>query len=148
MERPNTVAGLIEKRRELVARLKLSEAETKTLTVGIDAIDTVLKLFAPEISGADARAMRLPSYHAAGKGEFQRAALDLLRETDGPITSRMVAARFCETRGLNPDDATSAAIRQRASNVLHHMRGNGMVRQVGREGTTVQWALADNGDQD
>ncbi len=33
MERPNTVAGLIEKRRELEARRKLAEAEVKTLTV-------------------------------------------------------------------------------------------------------------------
>ncbi len=40
MERPNTVAGLIEKRRELVARLKLARDETRTLTCGIDAIDT------------------------------------------------------------------------------------------------------------
>ena len=51
MGRPNIVAGLIEKRRELVACLKLTWDETKTLPCGIDAIDVVLKLFAPEIDG-------------------------------------------------------------------------------------------------
>jgi hypothetical protein len=67
MERPNTVADLIEKRRELVARLKLSRDEIKTLTCGIDAIDVVLKLFAPEIDGQTARPMRLPIQAEARK---------------------------------------------------------------------------------
>src|SRR6202008_1128423 len=80
MERPNNVDGLIEKRRELVARLKLARDDIKTLTCGIDAIDVVLKLFAPEIDGRTAKPMRLPIPHAAGKGEMQRTALELLRE--------------------------------------------------------------------
>src|ERR1039458_9505721 len=100
MERPNTVAGLIEKRRELVARLKLAKAEIKSLHSGIDAIDAVLKLFAPEVDGSMAKEMRLPVPYAADKGEMQRAALDLLRETQAPITSLMVAERFCEERGF------------------------------------------------
>lgn len=142
MERPNTVAGLIDKRRELVARLKLAKAEIKTLTGGIDALDVVLKLFAPEINGADAKAKRLPTYHAASKGEMRRAALDLLRETGAPITSRMVAERFCQKRGLSPDDASFTNIRNRAANALHHMRAKGMIRAVGQEGANVLWGYA------
>jgi DUF1680 family protein len=145
MERPNTVAGLIDKRRELVARLKIAEAETKTLTIGIDAIDVVLKLFAPEIDGAQAKPKRLPNYHAAGKGEMQRAAMDLMRETGAPITSRMVAIRFCEARGLRPDDATFTNIRNRASNALCNMRDKGMVQQAGRDGANVLWRLPTHG---
>lgn len=144
MERPNTVAGLIEKRRQLVARLKCAEAETTTLTVGIDALDVVLKLFAPEINGADAKPMRLPTYHAARKGEMQRAALELLRESGAPVTSRMVAKRFCQARGFNPDDATFTNIRNRASNALCHMRDRGMVRVVGHDKANVCWALAND----
>jgi hypothetical protein len=146
MERPLTVAGLIEKRRELVARLKLAKAEIKTLTHGIDALDQVLKLFAPEINGADAKLMRLPIPHAASKGEMQRAALDLLRETGQPITSRMVAARFCETRDLHLDDAAFKTVRDRASNAMCHLRDKGLVCQVGKKGADVQWMLADSRD--
>ena len=56
MERPNTVAGLIEKRRELVARRKLAEADIKAFTSGIDAIDIVLKLFGSEIGRSKCQA--------------------------------------------------------------------------------------------
>ena len=148
MERPNTVAGLIEKRRELVARLKAAKTEIKTLAHGIDAIDAVLKLFAPEINGADAKPMRLPIPHAADKGEIQRAALDLLREAAGePITSQMVAQRFCEARELHLDDAGFKAIRYRASSALSNMRDKGMIRLIGTKGATARWTLTD-GDRD
>ena len=144
MERPLTVAGLIEKRRELVARLKLAKADIKTITHGIDALDVVLKLFAPEVNGADAKEMRLPIAHPAAKGEIQRCALDLLRETQGPITSLMVAQRFCEARELHVDDAAFKAIRYRASSALCNMRDKGMITMTGTKGTTARWSLADN----
>jgi hypothetical protein len=143
MERPNTVAGLIEKRRELVARLKLSRDEIKTLTCGIDAIDVVLKLFAPEIDGQTAKPMRLPIPHAAGRGEMQRTALELLRGPGETITSRMLAERFCERRGLHLDDMSFKKVHYRASSAIGHLRQKGLVRQIGKKGTDVQWAICD-----
>jgi hypothetical protein len=142
MERPNTVAGLIEKRRELVARLKLARDETRTLTCGIDAIDVVLKLFAPEVDGRTAKPMRLPIPHAAAKGEMQSIAFELLRERSA-ITSRMLAERFCEKRGLQLDDISFQRIRYRASSTMSNLRRKGLVRQIGRKGTDMQWAICD-----
>ena len=143
MERPNTVAGLIEKRRELVARLKVAQNDIQSLTSGIDAIDVVLKLFAPEIDGRAAKPMRLPIPHAAGKGEMQRTALELLREPGEAITSRMLAQRFCERRGLHLDDMSFKRIHYRASSAIGHLRQKGLIRQVGRKGADVQWAICD-----
>jgi hypothetical protein len=145
MERPNTVAGLLEKRRELVARLKAANAEIKTLTIGLDAIDVVLKLFAPEINAADAKPMRLPIPHGAAKGEMQRAALTALRETQGPITSRIVAERFCQARGLHLDPAAFQGVHHRASNAMRHLRAKGLIQMVGKRGQDVRWTLTDGG---
>ena len=58
MERPNTVSGLIDKRRELIARLEQARAEIKTLISGLDALDIALRLFGAE--GAVTKPMRLP----------------------------------------------------------------------------------------
>jgi hypothetical protein len=139
MERPNTVAGLIEKRRELVARRKLAEADIKGFTSGIDAIDIVLKLFGSEIDTANAKPRRLPIPHAAGRGEMRRNALELLRETGAPITSRMIAERFCEKRGLHVDDASFKKIHYRASQATRYLRNKGLIRQGGKDGMHVQW---------
>lgn len=147
MERPNTVAGLLQKRRELTARLKAVEAETKTLKMGLDAIDISLRLFGSE--DARTKPMRLPTPHPAAKGEFQRHALDLLRETHAPITSRMVADRFCEVRELKVDEATYKSFRYRASSCLCNMRSSGMVRRVGAaKGANARWDFAPGFDLD
>lgn len=145
MERPNTVSGLLQKRRELEARLKAIRAEDKTLTMGIDALDIALRLF----GSVDARTkpMRLPPPHPAAKGEFQRVALDLFRETASQITSRMVADRFCESRSLNVDEVTYKSIRYRASSGLCNMRNRGMIRRVGAtKGEDARWELVEGFD--
>jgi hypothetical protein len=144
MERPNTVAGLIEKRRELAARLKQAKAEIKSLTASIDAIDAVLKLFAPEVDGSTASEMRLPIPYAADRGEIRRAALNLLREARDPVTSRMVAEHFCAERGFRPNDADFKGIHYRVSIALCHMRKQGMIQRIGTKGASVRWALADS----
>jgi hypothetical protein len=130
MERPNTVAGLIEKRRTLLAKLKIAQADVQALTVDLDAIDTVLRLFAPEIEGRTLKAKRLPSPFYAAKNEIQCLVLDTIRETAGPVTSLTIAERFCASRGMKPDDRTLMTIRNRISTRLGKMKAAGTVRPV------------------
>lgn len=144
MERPNTVAGLIEKRRELVAKLERARAEIKTLICGLDALDGALKLFGAD--GTNAKPMRLPPAHPAAKGEFQRLALDLFRETGGPISSRMVAERFCKNREIELDNVAFRSIRYRASSGLGNMRNRQMIRRIGPKGADARWVLVDGFD--
>lgn len=146
MERLNTVSGLVEKRRELEARLEAARAEIKTIVMGLDALDITLRLFgAPDIT---ARPMRLPPAHPAAKGEFQRAVLDLFRETGGPISSRMVADRFCERRGLTVDEITYKSIRYRATSTLGSLRKRGILRCMGEKGPAARWVIVDGFDLD
>ena len=142
IERPNTVAGLLDKRRELSARLKAASADVRQLTSDIDALDVVIRLFASEIDGRGLKAKRLPSPFTAKKGEMQRIALTMMREADRPITSIMLAERFCEARGLKPDDLTLTSIRNRASIAIGRMKGRGLVRQVPLAGDYKGWRLS------
>jgi hypothetical protein len=142
MERPNTVAGLLDKHRELTARLKVARADVNSLTMKLDALDIVIQLFAPEVDCGTLKEKRLPPPHAARKGEFQRIAMVLMRETAGPITSLAVAERFCASRGMKPDERTLKSIRNRASNALDHMKDKGMIRQVEQPGAYRGWVLA------
>lgn len=144
MERPSTIHGLIHTRRELVARLERSRGEIKSYLSGIDAIDVALKLFGAD--GTNAKPMRLPPAHPARKGEFQRIALDLLRETGEPISSHMVAKRFCDIRELNLDDAAFKSVRYRASSGLCNMQIRRMIRRIGPKGPEARWKLVDGFD--
>ena len=140
-ERPNTVSGLLDKRRELAARLKVATVEVATLTTNLDALDTVIRLFAPEADIGGLKEKRLPPPYPARKGEFQRIALSLLRETEAPITSLMLAERFCALRDLKPDAPTLTSLRNRCSNALGHMKGRGLVQQINTPGPYRGWVL-------
>lgn len=71
--RPNTVAGLMEKRRELAALLKRVREEEKKIVCDLDHIDAAIRLFDPT---ADTnRIIRHPTKHRAKKGEVVRLAV-------------------------------------------------------------------------
>lgn len=144
MERPNTVSGLLEKRRELSAYLKNAMADVKRLTNDIDALDTVIRLFASDIDGRNMKARRLPAPFAARKGELQRTVLDTIRMANGaPVTSIMIAERFCASRGLAPDDRTMTTIRNRISGAIIKMRARGLVHEGASSGQYKGWLLAE-----
>ena len=131
MERPNTVAGLIEKRRFLVA--------TSGDPADLAALDRVLRLFGAELDARALRQMRLPPPHKAAKGEVQRLVLDTIREAGRPVTSAEVAARYCERRGVPVE--LRDAIRSRVISRLTKMRQGGTVAKVVIGGRYRGWTL-------
>ena len=120
MERPNTVHGLIAKRRYLVA--------TDGDPADIAAIDRVLALFGAELDARALRPMRLGTPYKATKGEMQRLVFQMIREAQGPITSPEIAVRYCERHNVPPE--LHAAIKSRVITRLTKMRQAGDVRKV------------------
>ena len=123
MEKPNTVAGLLDKRAELAGLLKFHKAEIRKISVDIDHIDATLKLFQAE-PGPE-RAKRYPTMHRAARGEVIRLVLSMFREAQKPLTSFDIAAEFVRRRGLKTDDATLALIRKRVGACLTKLKRRG-----------------------
>ncbi|EDP61265.1 hypothetical protein BAL199_29165 [alpha proteobacterium BAL199] len=49
---------------------KIARTDVTRLTTDIDALDTVIRLFAPEVDGRGVKARRLPSPFVARKGQI------------------------------------------------------------------------------
>jgi hypothetical protein len=49
VERPNTVAGLIEKRREIAGKIEHHQRILNELIIDLDHLDHTIRLFAPEL---------------------------------------------------------------------------------------------------
>jgi len=110
-ERPNTVAGLVAKHKELCDLRERYQAEIKKLTVDIDHLDATIRLFDPE---AETYAIKeYVTKHRAQKGSVKRFVLNTLREAKEPMTSRDITELWVGDRGLRADDATVTAIRKR-----------------------------------
>jgi ABC-type Fe3+-citrate transport system substrate-binding protein len=104
VERPNTVAGLIEKRREITGKIEHHQRILNELIIDLDHLDHTIRLFAPELDVSLAQPKQFPARHAAFRGEMQRFVLGALRAATGPLTSLEIAVEVVKARGLDPND--------------------------------------------
>ena len=144
LERPNTIAGLQAKRKQLVKLKADLEADVRKVTCDLDHLDACIRLFDP---AADTRAVkRYATKHRAKKGQMRRFVLDQLKAASGPITSRDLAEAWVKDRGLNADDGTRIMIRKRVGACLIALRAGRFVHTSGTDGEHKIWGLgADRG---
>lgn len=139
-ERPNTVAGLIEKRAQLAGMLKYHRAEERKIICDLDHIDATIRMFD---SNADvSRIVRYPTQHRAKKGEVVRLVVKMLKAADHPLTSLDIVHSQIEARGLKADDATVVIMRKRIGACLSKLKAAGFVRVVPLPGLYQGWEMA------
>ena len=148
MERPNTVAGLIDKRRQTLALLRQPYANIDQLSTDIAALDHVMALFGAKPEGRALIPKRPQAPHTAAKGEMQCLVLDMIRRAGAPVTSPQIAVRYCVLRGLQPEGDVFANIKTRVISRLTKLKATGIVQKVVIGGRYRGWTLADNGDPD
>jgi hypothetical protein len=139
-EHPNTVSGLLDKRREI---LRLVDAAQETLQghlATLDHLTATILLFDPDADLTGQTPKRAPSPHRAFKGEMKRHVLQSLRLAKGPITSLEITRTFIDGRGMDHDGAIT--VRKRVSACLWKLRQAGIAASVPLEGEYKGWRLA------
>lgn len=139
-ERPNTLAGLIEKRAQLAGMLKHHRAEIRKVTCDLDHIDAAIRLFDPNADVS--RIIRYPTKHRAQKGEASRFVLQTLRKASEPLTSLDLVKLQARERGLKADDQTIVVMRKRVGATLSALKRKGVVRAIPTDGPYKGWELA------
>ena len=128
-DRPNTVAGLVAKHKELCDLRERYKAEIKKLTVDIDHLDAAIRLFDP---AADTGAIKeYVTKHRAQKGSVKRFVLNTMREAAAPLTSRQITEAWAADRGLVSDEATYATLRKRIGACIKGCREQGLIEETG-----------------
>ncbi len=125
MERPNTVAGLIAKRREI--RLQM-----KRLVKNMRVIDAALLIFEESETGRKRRG----SY-----GERHRYVLDYLRRATGPVTVSEVTASWNGHRGLILDANQKNEIRRRVRVTFGNLQKAGVIEEIGESMGRKVWRV-------
>lgn len=129
-ERPNTVAGLVAKHRELCDLRERYRSEIKKLTIDIDHLDACLRLFDPAAETTTIK--EYVTKHRAQKGTVKRFVLSTLRQATEPMTSRQITELWLRDRGLNADDATVTAIRKRIGACIKGCVDQGLIVSTGQ----------------
>jgi hypothetical protein len=144
-ERPNTIAGLVEKRAEIGGRIAQARATLRQLIIDLDHVDAAIRLFDPNYDVVGIKPKSYPAGHVTYRGELVKIVLDLLREAPGPMTTREVGVHIMVERGLNTaDDMIVKTYTRRAGALLRHYRERGSVRSIKdpRGGQFDLWEVA------
>lgn len=128
-DRPNTVAGLVAKHKELTALRERYRAEIKKLTVDIDHLDAAIRLFDPNADTSPIK--EYVTKHRAQKGSVKRFVLSAFREATEPLTSRQLAEMWLQDRGLVADEATTTTIRKRVGACIKTCVNQGLIEECG-----------------
>lgn len=134
--------GLLRKRGELSRDLAaLRDQENECLTA-LDAIDTAIRVFHPDIGDDLLPERPAPPPSAAFRGEVQRFLLHTLRTAEQPQSTTQLAHAVMQSRGLNTGDRVlGVLVRKRTGHSLGRLRKAGFVdsRRFGGGGELEWW---------
>ena len=143
MELEHVITGLLRKRQAIADELEIAQGRLRQLIQDIDAVDATIKLFQPDAQVGIVRIRPTPRRHAAFRGESSRLILNMLREADGPMTTRDIVLKVMEARGLNAADRVMhETMRLRVSSSLRGLRDRGQLTSGDGNGASVLWTLA------
>jgi len=141
-DHPHTIAGLIDKRREIAGKIEHTQRELRNLVVMLDHLDATIRMFDPDADLGPAK--RYPVAHQAFKGQMAQYVLGALREGNGrPVTSLEIAEKVIASRGLTADQKTMILIRKRVGAALWKYKQRGLAREVPMTGDLKGWTLAE-----
>lgn len=138
-ERPNTIAGLLDKRAKLAGMITFHRAEVRKIICDLDHIDATIRMFDPNADVS--RVVRYPTKHRATKGEASRFVLLMLKKATEPLTSLDIVKAQIEARGLNADEQTVVLLRKRVGATLSAQQRHGVVKSIPQEGRYKGWVL-------
>ncbi|CAH2405799.1 hypothetical protein [Mesorhizobium escarrei] len=140
---PNVLHAFIRKRAEVAGKIEHNQLALRRLIAELDHIDATIRIFEPSIDVGKIPSKPVPPRHAAFKGEVTRIVLSMLREADGPLTSRNIAEELMRQRGLSSDDNDlSVTMVKRVCACLRTHRIKGTIRSVPVAGSLQGWQLS------
>ncbi|MGE3972658.1 MAG: hypothetical protein AB7E78_15035 [Porticoccaceae bacterium] len=101
MAEPHVIAALRNKRAELAVILSQLEQQLGQQRANLAHVDATMRLFDPDIRPTDIRPKQPRARNAWFRpGECLRLIYDELRETTQPLTTRALAERIMQAKGI------------------------------------------------
>ncbi|WP_306026625.1 hypothetical protein [Oceaniradius stylonematis] len=99
----HTISGLLTKRADLWNEAQSIRDRLAEIKNDIDALDRTLGVLGYD-GDLDAAMPRQKRHVVFGRGELFRACMDVLRQADGPMTSRQIAQEIVSQSGQDARD--------------------------------------------
>ena len=135
--------GLLRKRQEIADKLEVAQSQVRQLVLDIDAVDSTIRLFHPDVEIGVVRIKPVVRRHAALRHESSRIVFGVLREASGPMTTREIVRAVMEARGMNTaDHAMMQTMVLRMASTLRKLKNRGKLAADKQDGKNQRWGLA------
>jgi hypothetical protein len=126
---------------ELGGKINDNKREAQRLTEAMKHVEAVLRMLEPGYNVRRIAVRRRKLNPWFKRGTIYRIALDILRDADGPLTTRQITERMLAAKGVT--NASQRAVRDLITSVLSSLRlhEGKSVRTVG-EGMPARWVLS------
>lgn len=142
VESVQALHALTRKYAEVAGRLGLARQNVQALMGDLTHIEAAIRIFDPSIDVGRIRAKHIPVQEPAAKGEVTGILLDVLRESDEPLTPRELTEHLMIRRGLAMEDRDLfLIILKRVRACLRSQRNQGVLRPVGMDGAAQLWEV-------
>lgn len=143
VERPNTLAGLVEKRAEISGRIEALQVEMRELIIQLEHLDATIRMFDPDYAIEMIRPKPVPAQYKSFPGDMIRVVLSLLRESPGPLSTKQITLHIMASRGVDTSNEKAFQIfRGRVGALLRHHRSTGVLRSVNSaDGSFLLWEV-------
>jgi hypothetical protein len=131
MPEPHVIAGLKAKRARIAGEIIQAQEIVARRTKEMLAIDTVLRLFAPDCDPDMIPPIRpTPRGLFFRYGELARLSLRIMREAGRPVTLERIIGLAMEAKGLPDDKHLRKHVTDVARQALMRMARKGLVRRI------------------
>lgn len=128
MAESHVISALVDKRSELAGLIQHYQQEINRLSGDLEHIDAAIKLFNPEY---DLRTISAKAHRERNKyfkpGELGRLILDILRNSQKPMTSRQIACAVLYAKSLEQNTKNVERFQTRALDTLRKQVASGVV---------------------
>lgn len=134
------MSGLLTKRADLFNEAQRIRDRLAEIRNDIDALDRTLGVLGYE-GDLDAAMPRQKRHVIFGRGELTRQVLSILRQADGPLTSRQIAQEIVSQSGMDARDRKFVSdLVKRVGKALRQYPG-GTVRKATDASGNVVWSV-------
>lgn len=145
MAESHVVTGLLTLRSELIGKIEYAHKQIAKFNSDITHIEATIKLISPNLNLSTNKPkeyrVRLSPFR---NGEVPVLILDILRQSDMPLSTSEIAHGIAKARGL-PEDKDYDRVVKPIHSALQRMRRNGFIEPVGKTpgqgGGAILWKL-------
>ena len=144
INRSHVVSALTTMHAEMAGEIQHYEQEIRRISIDQSHVAATLKLLAPTMDLRTIRTKRRQERSVLFRpGEAPRAVLDVLRQADGPLTSRAIVERIFAVRGIDLVPARIEAVQKSVLTVLKSLEAKKLVcAPTTGKGGVRSWAIA------